>query len=144
MTFQEPDGATPLDADERQGLKYNHITTRGELDELEQANIEQGLAWAERRRSFDVFDDVAVRKLHKELFGDVWNWAGEYRKTEKTSALTPSRFPCNCGCCSTTPVTGPKRQSFRRLKPHRGSTTEWCRYTLSRTGMAAMLASLRT
>ena len=89
MTFQEPDGATPLDADERQGLKYDHITTRAELDELEQANIEQGLAWAERRRSFDVFDDVAVRKLHKELFGDVWAWAGEYRQTEKNIGIDP-------------------------------------------------------
>ena len=89
MMFQEPDGATPLEPDERQGLKYDHITTRAELDELEQANIEQGLAWAEKRRSFDVFDDVAVRKLHKELFGDVWAWAGEYRQTEKNIGIDP-------------------------------------------------------
>lgn len=92
MMFQEPDGATPLDADERQGLKYDHITTRGELDELEQANIEQGLAWAEKRRRFDVFDDVAVRKLHKELFGDVWAWAGEYRQTEKNIGIDPLKI----------------------------------------------------
>lgn len=43
MTFIEPEGATPLDPDERQGLKFLHITTRIELDELEQTNIEQGL-----------------------------------------------------------------------------------------------------
>lgn len=50
MTFIEPEDATPLDPDEWQGLKFPHITTRGELDELEQANIEQGLAWVPRRR----------------------------------------------------------------------------------------------
>lgn len=45
MTFDESEGATPLDPDEKQGLKFPHITTRGELNELEQANIEQGIAW---------------------------------------------------------------------------------------------------
>ena len=35
----EPDGATPLDPDEKEGLRFAHITTRGELDQLEQANI---------------------------------------------------------------------------------------------------------
>ena len=89
MTYEEPDGATPLDPDERQGLKYEHITTHGELDELEQANIEQGLAWAARRRSGDIFDDAFVRRLHKELFGDVWTWAGEYRLTEKNIGIDP-------------------------------------------------------
>ncbi|WP_225673172.1 hypothetical protein [Bradyrhizobium hereditatis] len=37
-----PEGATPLDANELGGLKFKHITTREELDELEQANIESG------------------------------------------------------------------------------------------------------
>ncbi|MCA8892609.1 MAG: hypothetical protein KDA56_12485, partial [Hyphomonas sp.] len=41
----EPDGATPLDPDELEGLRFDHITTRGELDELEQANIQTGLLW---------------------------------------------------------------------------------------------------
>lgn len=40
MNLTEPEGATPLDPDECEGLKFRHITTREELDELEQANIE--------------------------------------------------------------------------------------------------------
>ena len=36
--MEYPDGATPLDPDELGGLKFKHITTREELDELEQAN----------------------------------------------------------------------------------------------------------
>jgi len=89
MTFEEPEGATPLDPDEKQGLKFGHITTRGELDELEQANIEQGLAWVSRRRGGDIFDDAFIRRLHKRLFGDVWSWAGEYRLTEKNIGIDP-------------------------------------------------------
>lgn len=89
MTFDEPDGATPLDPDEMQGLKFSHVTTRGELDELEQANIEQGLAWISRRRGGSIFDDAFVRTLHKRLFGDVWAWGGEYRKTEKNIGIDP-------------------------------------------------------
>lgn len=89
MIFVEPEGATPLDPDERQGLKFPHITTRGELDELEQANIEQGLAWIARRRTGEIFDHVFIRKLHARLFGDVWNWAGEFRLTEKNIGIDP-------------------------------------------------------
>lgn len=89
MTFVEPEGATPLDPDEAQGLKLRHVTTRGELDELEQANIEQGLAWLARQRRLDVFDDVFIRTLHRRLFGEVWTWAGAYRRTEKNIGVDP-------------------------------------------------------
>ena len=41
----EPDGATELEAEEREGLKFRHVTTRGQLDHLEQANIQDGLKW---------------------------------------------------------------------------------------------------
>ena len=53
MMFDEPDGATPLGPDEMIGLKFRHITTRGELNELEQANIQQGLLWLGRQRGGD-------------------------------------------------------------------------------------------
>ncbi|TCO69369.1 mobile mystery protein B [Chromatocurvus halotolerans] len=93
MTFDEPEGATPLDPDEKEGLKFGHITTRAELDELEQANIEQGLAWVSRRRTGSIFDDTFIRRLHAQLFGDVWSWAGEYRLTEKNIGIDPFQIP---------------------------------------------------
>ena len=93
MRIVEPNGATPLDPDEKEGLKFSHISTREELDELEQANIEQGLAWISRRRGGNIFDDVFVRALHKRLFGDVWAWAGEYRLTEKNIGVDPVQIP---------------------------------------------------
>ena len=68
--FVNYEGATPLDQNEVEGLIFKHITTRGELDELEQANITQGLRWLGRRRNSEVLTDGFVRTLHKRLFGD--------------------------------------------------------------------------
>lgn len=87
--FDEPEGATPLDPDELEGLKFDHITTRGELDELEQANITQGLLWLSRQRSGNILSDDFVRKLHARLFGEVWEWAGTYRLREKNIGIDP-------------------------------------------------------
>src|SRR6266567_1740496 len=83
-----PDGATPLDPNERGGLKHKHITTRGELDELEQVNIESGLRWLTRQRG-DVLTENFATTLHKQLFGDVWDWAGSLRKTGKNIGVDP-------------------------------------------------------
>ncbi|MCY4334578.1 MAG: mobile mystery protein B [Litoreibacter sp.] len=89
MNFKEPEGATPLDPDEMGDLKFDYITTRGELDELEQANITEGLRWLSRRRGGDILADEFVRILHKRLFGDVWDWAGTYRLREKNIGIEP-------------------------------------------------------
>lgn len=86
--MEYPEGATPLDPDEMEGLKYKHVTTRGELDELEQVNIESGLVWLSRQRA-DVLTDDFVVTLHKRLFGKVWNWAGKFRKTGKNIGIDP-------------------------------------------------------
>lgn len=87
--IEYPDGATPLDPDELAGLKFPHVSTRGELDHLEQANIESGLLWLKRGRKGEVLDDQFVRTLHKRLFGEVWQWAGTYRRTEKNIGIDP-------------------------------------------------------
>ena len=43
LELHEPTGATPLTPDELLGLKFKHISTRGELNELEGENIIEGL-----------------------------------------------------------------------------------------------------
>lgn len=88
----EPDGATPLDPGELAGLKHRHITTRGELNELEQANIQAGLLWLARRRRTDILSDTFQRELHRRLFGDVWKWAGTYRLREKNIGIDPRQI----------------------------------------------------
>ena len=39
------EGQSPLDEDEKEGLIIKTISTRGELDEFEQRNIELAVAW---------------------------------------------------------------------------------------------------
>jgi len=85
----EPEGATPLDPDELEGLRFKHVSTRGELDELEQANVQSGLMRLDRKRKHDVLTEDAQRAMHRNLFGDVWTWAGTFRKTEKNIGIDP-------------------------------------------------------
>jgi len=87
--MDDPEGATPLDPDELAGLKFKHVTTRGQLDHLEQANIQEGLRWVSRRRNADILNEAFVRELHKKLFGEVWAWAGTFRTTEKNIGIDP-------------------------------------------------------
>ena len=86
---EEPEGATPLDPDEMDGLRFKHVSTRGELDELEQANVQSGLLWLGRKKSHDILTEDAQRKMHRRLFGDVWAWAGSFRQTEKNIGIDP-------------------------------------------------------
>lgn len=86
-----PEGATPLDPNELGGLKHKHITTQAELDELEQANIASGLRWLTRMRR-DVLTDAFAVELHRRLFGEVWNWAGGFRRTGKNIGVDPAQI----------------------------------------------------
>lgn len=78
-------GQTPLDEDEKEGLKIKSITTRGELDEFEQLNIEKAIEWTLGKKwsSNYILSEDFVRDLHGRMFNDVWSWAGEFRRTNK-------------------------------------------------------------
>jgi Fic-DOC domain mobile mystery protein B len=82
INLDYPPGATPLDADEIASLIPNHITTQGELNEWEQLNILQGESWAARQRK-EILNEAFVRQLHRQMFGETWRWAGDFRKSDK-------------------------------------------------------------
>lgn len=82
------DAATALDPDEVAGLIPTNIMTRADLDEAEFANILDAMAWAERRPP-DVLDELQLRRLHREMFANVWKWAGQYRQTERNIGVPP-------------------------------------------------------
>jgi Fic-DOC domain mobile mystery protein B len=88
----DPDGATPLDEDGREGLRFRHIETRSELDRMEQANIIDGLRWLNRQKHPDVLTEAFALTLHKRLFGAVWRWAGRFRNTEKNIGVAPHQI----------------------------------------------------
>jgi len=78
-----PDGTTPIEPDEAEGLLLTHITTRGELDRWEQDNIIAARAWLDRTKPIDILNEKYVKELHKRMFGNVWKWAGQFRRTDK-------------------------------------------------------------
>ena len=69
------DGQTPLDEEEKEGLKIKSITTQGELDEFEQLNIEKAIEWTIRTnlKQERIFTEKFIKDLHKKcvvMFGN--------------------------------------------------------------------------
>ena len=94
MVMDDPDGATPIDPDELEGLKFSHIETRDELDQLEQQNIQEGYNWLARQRKYkDFISEDFLKALHEKLFGSVWSWAGQFRRSEKNIGIDPIHIP---------------------------------------------------
>jgi len=83
------EGQTPLDEDEKEGLKIKTITTQGELDEFEQLNIEKAVEWTihSNLKPNKILTEEFVKDLHRRMYGDVWKWAGEFRRTEKNIGI---------------------------------------------------------
>ncbi len=83
------DGQTPLDEDEKEGLLIPTIATREELDEFEQQNIEEALQWVLGRslKPETILTEKFIRNLHKRMYGHVWAWAGQFRKTDKNLGI---------------------------------------------------------
>jgi Fic-DOC domain mobile mystery protein B len=78
-------GQTPLDEDEKEGLLIKTISTRGELDEFEQANIQQAIEWTLKNKFTKdrILTEEFILLVHKKMFSEVWEWAGTKRKSNK-------------------------------------------------------------
>lgn len=90
LDFQYQVGQTPIDEEEQEGLKIKTVLTRAELDELEQLNIENGITWTltRRFRHVSVLSQEFVCELHEQMYGDVWKWAGTFRKSDKNIGVS--------------------------------------------------------
>jgi Fic-DOC domain mobile mystery protein B len=89
LEFNYKDGQTPLNEEEKEGLKIKSITTQGELDEFEQLNIEKAVEWTihAKLKPENILTEKFIKNLHKRMYSDVWKWAGEFRKTEKNIGI---------------------------------------------------------
>jgi len=92
-TWEYPEGATPIDPDEAEGLLLTHITTRSELDRWEQDNITQAFAWADKAKPTDILNEQFIKELHRRMFGGVWKWAGRFRQSDKNIGITWHQVP---------------------------------------------------
>ena len=81
---------TILSDEEKDGLLIPTITTREELDEFEQQNIEKAVEFYLLRRKYKaevILTEKFVFDVHKRMLGDVWDWAGTIRKTNKNLGI---------------------------------------------------------
>lgn len=83
--FPEEDGSTPLTAEEKKELIVKDAFTRGQLNELEARNIAHALIWAEADSWLkkNLLSVSGIKHLHKEMFKEVWRWAGDFRTSMK-------------------------------------------------------------
>ena len=79
------EGQTPLDEDEKEGLLIETISTRSELDEFEQENIQEAIEWTLKHKFGPdrILTEEFLLQVHKKMFSEVWKWAGEKRKSNK-------------------------------------------------------------
>jgi Fic-DOC domain mobile mystery protein B len=95
LDLEYTEGQTPLEEDEKEGLLIPTIATRGELDEYEQQNIEEAILWS-ISRSFKeeaVLSEAFIKTVHTRMYGNVWAWAGEFRKTNKNIGVDKFQIP---------------------------------------------------
>lgn len=75
-------GETPIDVS---GLKISGVSNREELAVVEAENVRQSIVkyfGGSLTRRTAKFDLTWMLKLHREMFGEVWKWAGETRTTD--------------------------------------------------------------
>ena len=79
------EGQTPLSEEEMEGLMISSITTRDELNEFEQYNIEKAIEWTLGLKITpkQLLSEKFIKDLHKKMYKDVWKWAGVFRDSEK-------------------------------------------------------------
>jgi len=81
MAKQQKKGTTYLDEEALDGIIPKGIETKEELDAVEFLNVLQGTKWLSKNlKKVSVLDEVTLKKVHKQMFGDVWTWAGKIRK----------------------------------------------------------------
>ncbi len=92
--LKAPDGATPLDPEETEGLLPSHVATQAQLNEWEHRNITLALGLAFPRRTRTVVDTLTcafAEQLHRRMFDQTWRWAGRYRTTGKNIGVPAER-----------------------------------------------------
>lgn len=95
MMFGEPiiPGQTPID--DLSGLRQRGIANQAELNAAEARNMRQAIQRYMRSRPGErlaPFDVPWALRLHHEMFGQVWTWAGAVRKRELNIGSPPRQI----------------------------------------------------
>lgn len=94
--FEQPDGATPIE--DLDGLRLTGVTTLGDLNAVEAENILEAvrihLGGRKKLLPGALRDDYVLR-VHRDMLGNVWEWAGRFRTSELTIGVAPYLVPAD-------------------------------------------------
>lgn len=94
MKFSYPEGATPID--DISGLKIVWVKTQDDLNQVEAENISSA-ATTHLLKPIDLpqlwFNIAMLQKIHRDMFFDVWDWAGKFRTTQTRPGIKPYLIP---------------------------------------------------
>jgi fido (protein-threonine AMPylation protein) len=84
LKFDFSSGSTPIDDEVARGLIPSWISIQSELNAVEQANIleARNIPRWQALTSDKLLDDLMMRNLHRDMYGDVWRWAGKYQSRD--------------------------------------------------------------
>lgn len=87
--FSGPFGSTPLSEEEKEGLIPRALTMRSELNEAEQENILKANIWLDRSNMNveKLLNTKMMKTIHGRMFGQVWRWARQFRRTDKNIGI---------------------------------------------------------
>ncbi len=89
-----PPESTPLTPDELADLLPRHITTKRDLFDAEFKNISEAskkYLLSRRKKTFE-FDPLDLFRLHRDMFGYVWKWAGKKRTSNKNIGVDKAQI----------------------------------------------------
>lgn len=86
-------GATPLGEEDLAGLIPTWVTTRADLDAVENDGIQRAMLWVFNPRVRYTIEDLLTPafadRLHRRMFGAVWRWAGQRRQRVTNIGVEP-------------------------------------------------------
>jgi len=87
-------GQSPISDEEKESLLIKTISTRGELDEFEQQNIESAVEWSLKQIYTEdrILTVEFIKEVHRRMFSQVWEWAGYFRKTNKNFGVDKTKI----------------------------------------------------
>jgi len=97
-------GATP--GDDTSGLIQRHLTDRrarnaAELDAISRAYNKHIYRARRKRAGTEWLTDELIRRVHFDMFGEIWEWAGKYRTDSVNIGvdfhLIPEQIKLLCG-----------------------------------------------
>ncbi|MBE0648035.1 MAG: mobile mystery protein B [Bacteroidales bacterium] len=95
LNLEYINGQTPIDEEEKEELKIKTISSRRELDEFEQKNIEEAIEWTLRTNFSleEILSEAFILKVHLKMFNHIWKWSGQIRKSNKNIGVDKYLIP---------------------------------------------------